>query len=114
MRLETDDISFPEDGVLMEAGDVALARIAPSGRPAKVGRPQPAEFERGMMVSSRTLVVRARRHKRRKLDTRTGAEFARNWKRGAERRGLAHLGTTPHGARAAVATEAPHRGMSDP
>ena len=50
VELEDDDVTFPEDVVLMGAGGCALLKLAPGRSPAKIGRPQPAEVEKSRLV----------------------------------------------------------------
>ena len=114
-QLEDEDVTLPEETLMLEMTDRALLRVAPGGRPAKVGRPQPAECDPGVgVIALRALKLRARRFKRARLYPREGPEYAKGWKRGAEKRKLDVLGTTPHRARAGWATEARHSGMEGP
>ena len=113
--MDLEDVALPEETVMMGVTGKTLIRVAPGGRPAKVGRPQPAECDAGVgVIALRALKRRARRYNRRRIYPQAGPEFAKNWKAGAGRRQLAELKTTPHGARAGWATEARHGGMEDP
>ena len=74
---ELDDVTLPEEALMLQQTEKALIRVAPGGRPAKVGRPQPAECDAGIgVVALRALKIRARRHRREKLYPKDGVEFA--------------------------------------
>lgn len=112
-ELEVNDILLPEEVNLVAGGSGALLRIAPGGRAAKVGRPQPASIEGGpALVAIRALKIRGRRFRRRKVLEGGYVKFQKSFDAGVVKAGLKKLKLTPHGLRAGGCTESKHRGES--
>lgn len=105
-----EDVHLPEEPTLMRGGGGALIRVAPSGRPAKVGRPQPAQVDPGIgLVALRALKRRARKYGRKELMPGGYLAYAQSFRNGHRRTPISHLRLTPHGLRAAACTESKHR-----
>lgn len=97
----------------MCGGSEALIRIAPSGRPAKSGRPQPASMPRGPGLHALRALVRCCGDEE-LLAGVSASRYYRQFVSCVMSSGLQCLGLTPHSPRAGGATEARHRGAEEP
>lgn len=117
MNVELGDVQLPESIILMSSGTAAMIKIGKTGKPAKVGRIQPALVEDGIAQHALRALVKRREREgcglSAKLVPGDYVQLRDDWREGAEAAGVKELKTSPHSPRAGKATEAVHVQMSD-